>query len=79
MKPCVKFIFAGLFAVGVATSSTSAALAWGCAAVAADGDTYGYSYEYDYQDDAAERALDECAALTPEDDVCVIVECDPDE
>jgi len=79
MKTRGKFLLASLFAAGVAASSASPALAWGCVAVAADGDTYGYSYEYDYQDDAIERSLDECAARTPSDDVCVIVECDPDE
>jgi hypothetical protein len=79
MKESSNYMLAGLLAAGIAAASANPALAWGCIAVAADGDTYGYSYEFEYEDDAAERALNECARLTPEDDVCVIVECDPDE
>jgi len=78
MKTGGKILLATLFAAGIATSSASPALAWGCIAIASDG-TYGYSYDYDYQEDAVERALNECARLTPTNDVCVIEECDPDE
>lgn len=78
MKTGRNFLLAGLLAAGVAASSSNPALAWGCVALSSSG-TYGYSYEYEYQDDAIERALNECAIRTSSDDVCVIEECDPNE
>ncbi|MDF1607625.1 DUF4189 domain-containing protein [Hoeflea sp. YIM 152468] len=78
MKASGKLLLAGLCAAIVAVSSASPALAWGCIALASDG-TYGYSYDYEYEEDAIERALNECARLTPSNDTCYIEECDPDE
>lgn len=54
--------------------STGTALAWGCIAVSENG-TYGYSYNFDNQDDAASRALDECATRATTDQTCEITEC----
>lgn len=57
---------------GIATSGT--ANAWGCIAVSEEG-SYGYSYDFDNQDDAAARALNECAAKTTTESTCEITEC----
>ena len=54
--------------------STGTAFAWGCIAVSESG-TYGYSYNFDDQDDATERALNECAARATTDETCEITEC----
>ena len=54
--------------------STTTAFAWGCIAVSETG-KYGYSYNFDNQDDATERALNECAARATTDETCEITEC----
>jgi len=54
--------------------STGTAFAWGCIAVSETG-KYGYSYNFDNQDDATERALDECAARATTEETCEITEC----
>lgn len=59
------------------TTTTTSASAWGCIAVSEQG-TYGYSYQYGDENSARERALNECATRTNEDQVCEIVECDQD-
>ena len=56
----------------IATSGT--ANAWGCIAVSEEG-SYGYSYNFDNQDDASERALNECANKTTTESTCEITEC----
>ena len=56
----------------IATSGTASA--WGCIAVSEEG-SYGYSYNFDNQDDAAERALAECANRTTTSGTCEITEC----
>ena len=66
---------AGLSLLLALTTSSSAARAWGCIAVSEEG-SYGYSYSYDNEDDARERALNECANKTTEESVCEITECD---
>ncbi|MBU4531071.1 MAG: DUF4189 domain-containing protein [Hoeflea sp.] len=78
MKKYEKNMLAVLFAAAIAAASASPAMAWGCIALAEEDDSYGYSYNFEYQEDAAERALNECAERTSSDDVCVIVECDED-
>ena len=67
----------GLTALAIAAAtiaSTGTANAWGCVAVSENG-TYGYSYNFDNQDDAATRALNECAARATTDQTCEITEC----
>ena len=59
-------------AAAIATSGT--ANAWGCIAVSEEG-SYGYSYNFDNQDDAAARALSECANRTTTESTCEITEC----
>lgn len=54
--------------------TTGTAFAWGCIAVSEDG-TYGYSYNFDNEDDATERALNECASRATTDQTCEITEC----
>tara|TARA_R110002020_G_scaffold24821_1_gene81107 strand:- start:1110 stop:1349 length:240 start_codon:yes stop_codon:yes gene_type:complete len=78
MKKYEKKMLTVLFAAAVAAASAGPAMAWGCIALAEEDDSYGYSYNFEYQEDAAERALNECAERTSSDDVCVIVECDED-
>jgi hypothetical protein len=62
------------FAVVSLSATSQSAYAWGCIAVSGEG-TYGYSYNFDDRDDAAERALNECAERTTTEDVCEITEC----
>jgi hypothetical protein len=62
--------------IAAAVASTGTAHAWGCIAVSQNG-TYGYSYNYDSQDDAVNRALNECASRATTDQTCEITECDP--
>jgi hypothetical protein len=57
-----------------AITASSTANAWGCIAVSEEG-SYGYSYNFDNQDDAAERALNECATRTTTESTCEITEC----
>lgn len=68
-------ITAAAFAAA-AVASTGTANAWGCIAVSQNG-TYGYSYNYSSQDDAVDRALNECATRATTDQTCEITECDP--
>jgi hypothetical protein len=58
--------------------SQTSAFAWGCIAVSEEG-TYGYSHGFGDENDARERALNECAVRTGEDAVCEITECDSDD
>lgn len=68
----IGLTFLALASLQVAGSAP--AFAWGCIAVSEEG-SYGYSYDYDNQDDAAERALSECAAKTTTESTCEITEC----
>jgi hypothetical protein len=74
-----KFRFALVAAIASVTSiaQSGTAHAWGCIAVSEEG-SYGYSYNYDDQDDAIERALNECANKTSTGSTCEITECDND-
>ena len=65
---------AGLSLVLALITSSSAARAWGCIAVSEEG-SYGYSYDFDNQEDAADRALAECANRTTTNGTCEITEC----
>jgi hypothetical protein len=72
-----RYFQIGLAALVVATTgiaSTGAARAWGCIAVSEEG-SYGYSYNFDNQDDATERALNECSVKTTTESTCEITEC----
>jgi hypothetical protein len=69
-------IFATLIAVfACSVTATTSAHAWGCIAVSEEG-SYGYSYNFGDRDDAASRALEECAAKTTTESTCEITECD---
>lgn len=70
----IKF---GLAALALTTSLlvASDAFAWSCAAVSENG-TYGYSYNYDNEEDASQRALNECAKRATTDQTCSIDSCD---
>lgn len=61
----------------LAVVSSTPALAWGCIAVSEEG-SYGYSYNYSDQSEAADRALEECAAKTTTSSTCEITECNED-
>jgi hypothetical protein len=67
-----------LAAATILLASQTSAFAWGCIAVSEEG-TYGYSHGFSDEDDARERALNECAIRTGEDSVCEITECDSDD
>jgi hypothetical protein len=58
-----------LAVVSAPLAATTPAFAWGCIAVSEEG-SYGYSYNFDNQDDAASRALEECAAKTTTESTC---------
>jgi hypothetical protein len=70
----IKFVLAAI-TLSASLLSSSEAFAWGCVAVSENG-TYGYSYNYDNQDDASQRALNECAKRATTDQTCVIDSCD---
>lgn len=65
---------AAFIASAGAIAASGNANAWGCIAVSEEG-SYGYSYNYDNQEDAADRALNECAAKTTTESTCEITEC----
>lgn len=69
-----RIAFAALVASTGAIATSDTASAWGCIAVSEEG-SYGYSYNFDNQDDAAERALSECANRTTTESTCEITEC----
>lgn len=69
-----RIALAALIASAGAIATSGTANAWGCIAVSEEG-SYGYSYNYDNQDDASERALNECAAKTTTASTCEITEC----
>lgn len=77
MKFLVRTSLAVLALAAALTTTATSASAWGCIAVSEQG-TYGYSYQYGDENSARERALNECATRTNEDQVCEIVECDQD-
>lgn len=72
----VRMIIAAAAFAAAAVASSGPAHAWGCAAVSQNG-TYGYSYNYSNQNDAVNRALNECASRATTDQTCEITECDP--
>lgn len=74
MKTYWRLALAAAIASAGAIATSNTANAWGCIAVSEEG-SYGYSYNFDNQDDAAERALSECAAKTTTESTCEITEC----
>ncbi|MGV3548605.1 DUF4189 domain-containing protein [Rhizobium sp.] len=77
MKKYLRIALAAAIASTAAIATSSSAKAWGCIAVSEEG-SYGYSYNFDNQDDAAARALNECANRTTTESTCEITECNED-
>lgn len=74
MNKYLRIVLAASIASVAAIATSGTANAWGCIAVSEEG-SYGYSYNFDNQDDATERALNECAAKTTTESTCEITEC----
>lgn len=78
MTSAIRAAFAALVLTTTLSAASTPAFAWGCIAVSVEG-TYGYSHSFDNEDDARDRALNECAARTTDESVCEITECDSDD
>jgi hypothetical protein len=74
MNKYLRIALAAFIASTGAIATSGTANAWGCIAVSEEG-SYGYSYNYDNQDDASDRALNECAAKTTTSSTCELTEC----
>lgn len=70
----LRIAFTAAALTAASFGSTGNAFAWGCIAVSESG-KYGYSYNFDDQEEASERALDECAQRATTDETCEITEC----
>jgi hypothetical protein len=74
MNKYLRIALAAFIASTGAIAASGTANAWGCIAVSEEG-SYGYSYDFDNQEDAADRALAECADRTTTNGTCEITEC----
>ena len=74
MNKYLRIALAAFIASTGAIAPSGTANAWGCIAVSEEV-SYGYSYDFDNQEDAADRALAECADRTTTNGTCEITEC----